>query len=277
MSPSRSPIPGNEQQLFAQARFPEIYEQELVGPLFLPFAELMLEDMKVLAGDRVLDIACGTGIVARLAKARIGDSGKVVGVDRNPAMLAMARRVAAGIDWREGDASALPVSSSEQFDVVSCQQGFQFFADKPAVVRQMRHVLAAGGRLVVSTWRSDEEFPLIRALRSVTERHIGPIIDQRHSFGDPGPLEALLRDGGFTDVRSKIVSRTVRFPDPSVFPLFNARALVAMSKGAQEMRDEHREQLITAILRDSAEIVRPYTDEAGLAFELRANVVTASG
>jgi SAM-dependent methyltransferase len=192
-------------------------------------------------------------------------------------MLAVARRVCPGIDWREGDASALPVSNGEQFDAVSCQQGFQFFVDKPAVVRQMRNVLADGGRLVVSTWRSDEELPLIRALRTVSERHVGPVVDQRHSLGQPGPLEVLLRDAGFADVRSRVAAHTARFADPTVFLHFNARALVAMSKGAQEMRDEHREQLIAAIVSDSAEVVSPYTDQAGLVFELRTNVVTARG
>lgn len=262
---------------FAQSSFPEMYEQALVGPLFRPWAELILDDVGLAGGDRILDIACGTGIVARLAKERVGETGKVVGVDLSPPMLAVARRVAAGIDWREGDASALPLHESEQFDVVVCQQGLQFFPDKTAAAGQMRRALAPGGRVAVSTWRSDEELPVSRELRRIAERHVGAINDRRHSFGDAALLETLLRDAGFLDVRSKTVSRTIRFDDGAVFVRLNAMALVGMSAGSKEMGDEDRQRIVAAIVRDSADMVLPHTDDEGFAFELSANVATARG
>lgn len=259
----------------AQLSFPEMYEQALVGPLFRPWAGPILDEVGLAAGDTILDIACGTGIVARLAKERLGEIGKVVGVDLSPAMIAVARRVAPDIDWREGDATALPLQDDEQFDVVVCQQGFQFVPDKPAAAREMHRGMIAGGRLAVSTWRPDEEIPFVRDLRSVAEQHAGPIVDRRHSFGEAGPLEALLRDVGFHDVRSKVVSRTIRFDDGSVFARLNAMALVGMSAASKEMSDEDREQTVAAIVRDSAELVSSYTDDSGLAFELKTNVATA--
>lgn len=262
---------------FAQLSFPEIYEQALVTPLFRPWAGPVLDDVELAVGDSILDIACGTGIVARLAKERLGETGKVVGVDLSPAMIAVARRVTPDIDWREGDACALPLQDDEQFDVVVCQQGLQFVPDKPAGACEMRHALASGGRLAVSTWRPDEEIPFVRELRRVAERHVGPIVDRRHSFGEAGPLEMLLRDAGFHDVRSKIVSRTIRFEDGSVFARLNAMALVGMSASAREMSDEDREQTVTAIVHDSAEVVSRNTDDTGLAFELATNVATARG
>src|SRR5690348_11180588 len=100
-----------------QASFPEMYERWLVGPLFRPWAEATLEEVKLSPGERVLDIACGTGIVARVARARLGDGGHVVGVDVSPDMLAVARAVAPSIDWREGNAGALPLHEGEQFDL----------------------------------------------------------------------------------------------------------------------------------------------------------------
>src|SRR5437016_12184300 len=109
-----------------QASFPEMYGHWLVGPLFLPWAEMTLDEVRLSPDDRVLDIACGTGIVARVAKERLGDAGYVVGIDISPDMLAVARAVAPSIDWREGNASALPLHDGEQFDVVVCQQGLQF-------------------------------------------------------------------------------------------------------------------------------------------------------
>jgi ubiquinone/menaquinone biosynthesis C-methylase UbiE len=261
----------------ARPTFPEVYEQSLVGPLFRPWAELILDDVGLAPGDRVLDVACGTGIVARLAKERLGDAGTVVGVDLSPGMLAVARRSGKGIDWREGDAAALPLADGERFDVVVCQQGLQFVAHKAAAAGRMRHALASGGRLAVSTWRSDDELPVLRELRRVAERHVGPVQDRRHSFGEAGPLEALLREAGVVDVRVKTVSRTIRFKDGGVFVRLNAVALVGMSAAAKAMTEEERERAIATIVRDSADALRAHTDEAGFAFDLAANVATARG
>src|SRR5919106_2329164 len=85
-----------------QASFPEMYERWLVGPLFRPWAEMTLDELDLSSGDRVLDIACGTGIVARVARERLGEAGNVVGIDVSLDMLAVARAVAPNIDWREG-------------------------------------------------------------------------------------------------------------------------------------------------------------------------------
>src|SRR5262249_53561241 len=114
-----------------QANFAEMYERWIVGPLFRPWAQMTLEEVDLSPGDRVLDIACGMGIVARVAKERLGGAGYVVGVDLSPEMLSVARAVASDIDWRECNASALSLRDGEQFNVVVCQQGLQFFPDKP--------------------------------------------------------------------------------------------------------------------------------------------------
>jgi ubiquinone/menaquinone biosynthesis C-methylase UbiE len=260
---------------FARPTFPEMYEQALVGPLFRPWAELMVEDVRPSPGERVLDIACGTGIVARLTQDRLGETGRVVGVDASPAMLAVARRVAPAIEWREGDAAALPLRDGERFDVVCCQQGLQFFADRAAAAREMHRALVPGGRLAVSTWRPDDEIPLCDGLRRVAERHVGAILDRRHSFGDGALLEALLREAGFQDVRSRTVSRTIHFDDGSEFVRMNAMALVGMSARAGELSDQDRGRTVEVIAGESAVAVLPYTEGGGLSFELGANIATA--
>lgn len=262
---------------FAQLSFPEIYEQALVGPLFRPWVALLLDDVELRPGDRILDIACGTGIVARLAKERLSGTGTVVGVDLSPPMLAVARKVAPDIDWREGDASALPLLDNEQFDVVVSQQGLQFFPDKPAAARQMRRALAPNGRLAVSTWRPEEDFPVLLELRHIAERHVGALVDRRHSFGEPDAVEILLRDAGFRDVRSKTVSHTIRFDDGSVFVRLNAMALVGMSAASKEMSDDARGQVVAAIVRDSTDVIRRQTDEKGFAYEIGTTLATARG
>ncbi len=258
---------------FAGATFPQIYERALVNPLFRPWADALLTQVAVRRGERVLDVACGTGIVARLARERAGSTAKVVGIDVAEPMLEMARSVAADIDWRVGDAAALPLQPDERFDLVVCQQGLQFFPDRAGAVRQMRRALVDGGRLAVSTWQPDEAFPVLRALRRIAERHVGPIDDRRHAFGEAGPLETLVRDAGFRDVRSKVTSRTIRFADGALFVRLNALALIGFagaptSEGACE-------KLLEAIGHDSADLVRANTDDGGFAYEIGAVVVTA--
>lgn len=261
----------------SQASFPEMYERWLVNPLFRPWAEMTLEEVGLSPGDRFLDIACGTGIVARVARERLGGAGHIVGIDVSADMLAVARAVAPGIDWREGDAGALPLREGERFDVVVCQQGLQFFRDKPKAAAQMRRALAEGGRLAVATWRSDDEIPFFRELRQVAERRLGAIADQRYGFGDAAPLERLLRDAGFRDVRSKTVSRTIRFDDGALFLRLNAMALIGMSAAGKAMDDQERKRAVDAIVSESTPVLRSYADGSGLAFELSTNLATAKG
>jgi ubiquinone/menaquinone biosynthesis C-methylase UbiE len=257
--------------------FPEMYEQWLAAPLFRPSAELTLDEVNLAPGDSILDIACGTGVVARVAKERLGEDGSITGVDISPEMLAVARRVAPDIDWREGNALALPLRDGEQFDVVVCQQGLQFFPEKSAAAAQMRRALAPGGRLAVSTWRPDDEVPFFRNLRLVAERHLGAIVDQRHSFGDSAPVEALLYAAGFRNVRSRTISSVIRFVDGAPLLRLNTMALVGMSAAGKRMADEERKRVVEAIIGESAPVLASHANGAGIAFELSASLTTAKG
>jgi ubiquinone/menaquinone biosynthesis C-methylase UbiE len=260
-----------------QASFPETYERWLVNPLFRPWAELTLDEVRLSASDRVLDIACGTGIVARLARERLGDTGQVVGIDISPDMLAVARATAPLVDWREGDAGALPLRQGEQFDVIVCQQGVQFFPDKPAAVAQMRRALTQGGRLAVTAWRPDEEIRFFHELRQIAERHLGAIVDQRHSFGDAAALEGLLRSVGLNNVRSRTITRTIRLqPDAPILRL-NTMALVGMSAAGKTMTDEQRKRIVEVIVGESAPVLRRFTSASAIVFELSTNLATATG
>src|SRR5215471_17885468 len=140
----------SEARLFVATMFTEIYERVLVGPLFRPFAEQLVTRVGLTRSDTLIDVACGTGIVARVARERLGPEARIVGVDVAPAMLAVARTVDPTIDWREGNAVALPVSAGEEFTVLTCHQGLQFMPDKLAAVRDMRRVLAPGGRVAIA-------------------------------------------------------------------------------------------------------------------------------
>jgi SAM-dependent methyltransferase len=158
---------------------PEVYERELVPAVFGPWAPIVVELAHPRPGERVVDIACGTGLVARIAAARVGPSGSVAGVDLNPGMLNVARSVAtasepsAPIHWHEASADKLPFPDSS-FDIAYCQLGLQFFADRPAALREMHRVLVTEGRLALMVWRGIAESLGFQALAELLEKNIGP-------------------------------------------------------------------------------------------------------
>lgn len=258
-----------------QAGFADMYERWLAGPLFRPWAEISLDEVGLSPGDRILDVACGTGIVARVAKEWLGNTVYAVGIDISSDMLAIARARGPEIEWRHGDASALPLQDGEQFDVVVCQHGYQFFPDKLAPAAEMRRALANGGRLAATVWRSDDEVPFFRELRRVAERHLGPITDQRHCFGEAAALKELLRQAGFKEVRVQSMWRTVHFKDGEPLLRMNTMALLDMTAAGKVYSNRKRKQVMAAIMRESAPLLQSYTDQSGLAFEISSNLATA--
>jgi ubiquinone/menaquinone biosynthesis C-methylase UbiE len=265
----------SEAQLFVATTFTEIYERVLVGPLFRPFAEQLVARVAPTRGDSVIDVACGTGIVARVARERLGPEARIVGVDVAPAMLAVARTVDPTIDWREGNAISLPVSATEQFTVLTCHQGLQFMPDKPAAIREMRRVLAPGGRVAIATWRSLEDIPGMLELNAVAERHVGRIVDSRHSFGDANALNNLLVDAGFSDVSVGTLAHDVQFADGALFARLNAMAVIGMSDKGKAMSEAERGELAGRIAAESQDLIAKAAKNGMFVFPLTTNIATA--
>jgi ubiquinone/menaquinone biosynthesis C-methylase UbiE len=196
----------------------ETYEREMVPVLFEPWAAALLDHARLADGERILDIACGTGIVARRAARRLAKRGQVSGVDLNPNMIAVARAAAdregVTIDWREGNAESLPFGDGE-FDLVLCQQGLQFVSERPRAVAEMHRVLDRGGRTAIALWRGLDHHPLFAAMNEVITRHLGmPALAMPFSFGEPAAVRALLENAGFRDVALEERSMTARYPNP---------------------------------------------------------------
>ena len=154
---------------------PELYERYLVPAITSLWAADLVERVSPEPDARVLDVACGTGIVARKAAERV-KTGRVVGLDLNAGMLAVARRIGTGgvqVEWVEGSALKLPFSD-EAFDVVFCQLGLQFFPDRPRAMSEMRRVLAPSGRLGLSVYTAIENTPVAQALADALDQHLAP-------------------------------------------------------------------------------------------------------
>jgi SAM-dependent methyltransferase len=185
------------------------YRDTLLDPVFRPWAQLLLSAAEVKPGERLLDVATGPGTVAQAAAAVLGPSGQVTACDISPAMLAIARSVppqpdAAPIDYLEASAAALPSATGSQ-DVVTCQQGLQFFPDRAAAIAEMSRVLRPGGRVAVAVWTAIEECPAMAALERAIRDQLGDELADRYRSGPWGQPDGatwaeLLSSGGFTDV-----------------------------------------------------------------------------
>jgi ubiquinone/menaquinone biosynthesis C-methylase UbiE len=250
----------------------ELYERVLVAHLLEPWAATLVAFAQLDRGQAVIDIACGTGIVARTARKAIGPDAPLVGVDRDPDMLEVARRVDNTIDWREGQAGALPVRDAESFDVAFCHQGIQFVSDKVSALRAMRRLLRPGGRTAVAVWRSLNENGVFAELAVVAERVIGPIDDQRYGFPDPDALERLFIDGGFRSVDVHAACQRVRFTgDPRQFARLNAMAAVDMSL-ARTRPEAERARLVSVIADASVNEIKKRVDVDGFSFPTSVNI-----
>jgi ubiquinone/menaquinone biosynthesis C-methylase UbiE len=191
----------------------ERYEQHLVPTIFIPWAERLLERAELHTDEDVLDIACGTGIVSRRAKPLVGDGGRVVGVDLNQQMLDVAakRALAEGcdIEWLQADASSIPLAD-DSFDVAFCQQGFQFFPDKPAALTELRRLLRKGGRCIFCVAQGPDLNPMFRAQEAAVTKHMGPeaarAFEVVRSLADTDTLRGLFDGAGFADVHIESVS-----------------------------------------------------------------------
>jgi ubiquinone/menaquinone biosynthesis C-methylase UbiE len=257
---------------------PEAYKHYIVQAFMIGWTHALLEVAVIVRGTRVLDVACGTGVVTRQVAERVGKGGYVVGMDLNTGMLATARTFppppeAAPIEWREGNATALPFPDAA-FEVVLCQQGLQFFPNKPGALQEMRRVLVPTGRLVLSVWRGLPHCPWQRAVAEALERHVSTeaaaSIRAPFALGDTTELRALLMEAGFHTVHIQIESQMIRHPSLEAFvPGYLSATPVAGVITTLE------EPTRAALLQKVKTILHAYVDDDGLAVPIEAHIVVA--
>lgn len=255
----------------------EAYERYLVPLLFAPGANVLIDLAELAPGERVLDVACGTGIVARRAAPQVGADGHVDGLDLNEGMLEVARSAATddepGIFWHHGDARDLPFSDAT-FDVVFCQQGLQFFSDRESALREMHRVLDTEGRLALSVLRPIEYNPGWALLAHVLEQHVGP--DAGAMMRSPFPslsthdLRTLVADAGFQDTTITIGIGPVRYPSAEAF-LRREAASSPLAGPIGALDEEKRRTMID----DLETALRPHMDDNGVVFPSATYLVLA--
>jgi SAM-dependent methyltransferase len=252
----------------------ELYERYPARYILGPWAPLLVDAARLAAGERALDVACGTGVVARIAAQRVGPGGRVVGVDLNPGMIAVAASlpalVGAPIEWLERSAVDLQLPDAS-FDVVLCQQGLQFFPDKLVALREMRRVLDHGGRLALSVWTGIGPYHV--AVGDVLARFVGNAAATKFCSSRQVPtrdeLYRLATDAGFSDVEVHVSRLDIHLPRLDQFVLDHLRGTPVapmIAAAGPEVRKK--------IGASAMEQLRRYADGDGATYPEETHVMT---
>jgi ubiquinone/menaquinone biosynthesis C-methylase UbiE len=250
----------------------EIYEDFFVPALFREWAGRVADAAKIQPDWRVLDVACGTGILARTVEDRTGQSGTVVGLDINEGMLGVAKRKAPNIEWRQGRAEALPFNDNS-FDAVVSQFGLMFFEDRYAAIQEMMRVLKPGGNLAVAVWDMLEHTPGYATVTALLQRLFGSRVADalRAPFvlGDPHLLRGLFTEAGVPNAKITTKEGTARFPSIQQWMYTDIKGwtLASMIDDAQ----------LALLCTEAERILQPFTMSDGtVVFSLPAHIVTVT-
>lgn len=191
----------------------KIYDREFVPALFGQFAPILAEAADLRSGNTVLDVGCGTGVAALAALERVGQQGKVTGIDINPGMLTVARQKSGEIDWIEAAAEDLPFATAA-FDVTLSQFTLMFFADRTRALREMTRVTGPGGRIALLTWEAVERTPgydrLIPLLTETAGPEAGAALSAPFVLGEPEAIRSEFERAGLDIVEHRVVTGTAR-------------------------------------------------------------------
>lgn len=248
------------------------YEQLHVPALFQQWAGRLVEAAQIRPGQRVLDVACGTGVLAREAALQLNGEGSVTGLDPSPGMLAVAKQLAPAIQWREGVAESLPFED-DSFDAVVSQFGLMFFKDRDRALREMVRVLTHGGCMSVAVWESLENSQAYPIEVDLLERIAGPratdALRAPFALGDRNELQELFECAGVASVEITTRTGTARFPSIRIMVEADLRGWLPV------MGVVLAEEEIQRILQEAEHALSPYVTPGGsVMFDSPAHIVT---
>ncbi|WP_299939192.1 methyltransferase domain-containing protein [uncultured Nitratireductor sp.] len=250
-----------------------IYDERFVPALFAQWGPIVAGEAGIQGGDRVLDVACGTGALTLAAASRTGPSGAVVGLDANPEMLAVARSKKTAIVWVEGRAEALPFSDAD-FDAVVSQFGLMFFDDRVAALREMRRVLRPGGRMAVAVCDALTHSPAYDTFAGLLDRLFGKATGDAFrapfALGDACALETLCHEAGLRDASVVRHNAQVRFK--SIGALVSTERACVWTLGG--LLDDQQFELL---LEESEAALAPFRQADGsVVFDMPALILRAT-
>jgi SAM-dependent methyltransferase len=249
----------------------EAYENTFVPALFGGWAVALVDVAAVSSDAAVLDVACGTGIVARTVADRLDIDGSVVGVDLNDAMLTVARRLRPDIEWRQADAAALPFSDAT-FDAVLCQSALMFFPDPVVALREMARVVRTSGSVAVQVWGALDDQPAYRLFVDAAAEVAGPdavdLLSAYWTLGDEGVRRALFEHSGLGVTSTVTRTGTIRFPSLEQFVRVEVEATPLIDRVDEDTYGRLRERAV--------EVLQPYqTDDGHADIPIVGHIITA--
>jgi ubiquinone/menaquinone biosynthesis C-methylase UbiE len=250
------------------------YEALHVPALFGQWCGPILDAAGVEPGQRVLDVACGTGVLGRSAAARVGSVGYIAGVDPDPGMLAVAGQLSPAVDWRQGVAESLPWPD-RSFDVVVSQFGLMFFTDRERALREMLRVLDPGGRIAIAVWDQLENtaaYPIeVGLLQRIGGQRAADALRAPFVLGDTTELRQLFERAGAASVEIGTLLGTARFPSIRAMIEADLRGWLPVMGVMLE------EDQISRILEQAETALHEYVAADGrVEFDLPAHIVTAT-
>jgi SAM-dependent methyltransferase len=249
----------------------EVYEEFFLPALFEQWAQRVADAAMIQPGDRVLDVACGTGVLARAAALRSGAADRVTGLDVNEGMLVVAKRKSPEIQWKLGRAEQLSFQDNH-FDAVVSQFGLMFFEDRQAAIREMFRVLRPGGRLAIAVWDTLEHTPGYAEMTLLLQRLFGvaaaDALRAPFILGNLQQLCVLFSEADLPDVHIATITGTVRFPSIKSWVFTEIRGWTL----AGSLDDAQFDRLCRQAELDLHKFV---TEDGSVRFDIRAHIITA--
>jgi ubiquinone/menaquinone biosynthesis C-methylase UbiE len=251
----------------------QVYDEFFVPALFQPWARVVMDAAAIERDQCVLDVACGTGVLACATAERVGSGGSVVGLDPNEEMLSVARGKADAIEWRAGRAEAIPFPD-ESFDAVVSQFGLMFFEGPSSALREMMRVTRPGGRIAVAVCDSLEHSPGYAAfeklLRRLFDSRVADAFCAPFVLGDSERLLSLCAAAGIFDAKVTRHQGEVHFA--SIRSLVSTERACVWTLGG--LLDDEQFAILTA---ESERALQAYVGNDGtLTFSMPALIITTA-
>lgn len=255
----------------------EAYASALVPGMFGAWAHDAISWAGIAQGDYVLDVACGPGVATRPAARKAGSAGRVVGVDSDAGMIAVAKTVSANdesvrLEWRCASAQELPLED-KSFDIALCLQGLQFFPDRILALREMARVLKSSGRLLATVWRSLDYCKGYQAMvQALEKRGIDAAAARKpFSLGDEQVLKEAAEKAGFRHVHVRVEKKLAEFSSAEAFLDAIARGAPSSRFALAKVASDDR----AAFVAEVSDLLRPYSEGAALRFPMESYVLEA--